>query len=152
MLDRLERLIDEAVRAGRFNSRAAFLKEARMSSGYLAEFRERLKRNPNSSMKLETARACAQLLGTSVSAFTGDETEEPPVLDIYPGRAWAINAARSLKLPEAAIQLVLKERPADDPGALFWFRRIEAEAQRVSPAPVIPSETVDSSRGNKRRR
>ena len=146
MLDRLERLINEAVRAGRFNSAADFLVQAGLSSGYLAEFRSRLEKNPKASMKLETARVCAGLLGTSISAFTGEDGDDPPVIDVYPGRAWAISAARALKFPEAAIQLILKERPREDPGRMYWFRRLESEAERVRPAALLSGKPVDDSR------
>lgn len=145
---RLLRLVDEAVSAGRFNSRADFLQQAGLTSGYLAEFETK---RPNGTIRLDTARRIAALLGTPISAFTGDETEEPPVVDVYPGRAWAITAARALKYPEAAIQLVLKERASEDPGPLFWFRRIESEVQRIRPAPDVSSKPVESSSSDERR-
>lgn len=132
---RLLGLIDEAVAAGRFKSRADFLDQAGLSSGYLGEFAERTARNEGASMTLAKASVVAGLLGTSVAALTGAiDDQEPPVIDKYPGRAWAIAAARNLKLPESAIQLVLKEDPGRDPGRWYWFRRIEAEAERIRPA------------------
>lgn len=146
MLTRLLRLIDEAVAVGRFNSRADFLAKAGLTSGYLGEFEAN---RPNGTIRLDTARRFAALLGTPIGAFTGDDPEEPPVVDIYPGRAWAISAARALRYPEAAIQIVLKETPSDDPGSLFWFRRIESEAQRIRPPSVLPGQPVDSTSGDK---
>lgn len=131
MLIRLLRLVDEAVAAGRFNSRADFLAQADLTSGYFGEFETK---RPNGTIKLDTARRFAELLGTSIASLTGEDAEEPPVIDKFEGRAWAIGAARNMQLPEAAIQLVLKEDPGHDPGRWYWFRRIEAEAERLRPA------------------
>jgi hypothetical protein len=136
ILARIERLIDEAVRAKRFRSRTAFLEQAGKSSGYLGEFRSRIAEDPNATITADTARAFAELLAVPVQSIIHPEQDDvPPLVDKFPGRAWAIVAARTLQLPEAAIQLVLKEEPGRDPGRMYWFRRIEAEAERVRPAP-----------------
>jgi len=131
-LDRLEQLIDEAVRAGRFTSPTDFILKAGLTSGYLGEFRTK---RPKGGVQASTAKEFARMLGISVASLLDPSSdEEPPVVDIYPGRAWAIGAARNLQLPEAAIQLVLKEDPGADLGRMYWFRRIESEAERVAPA------------------
>lgn len=138
ILTRLERLIDEAVRAGRFSSRTAFQKAAGMSSGYLSEFKRRIAENPRATLKADTAERCAALLAVPVAALINPEQdEEPPLVDKFPGRAFAIHAARNLQFPEAAIQLVLKEDPGRDPGRMYWFRRIEAETERIRPAAEV---------------
>lgn len=123
------------MRAGRFRSEAHFLAEVGLSSGYLGEFATRIEKNPAASMRTATMSRVSELLGVPVAALLAENDEtEPPVVDIYPERAWAIAAARNLQLPEAAIQLVLKEDPGKDPGRLYWFHRIESEAERVRPA------------------
>jgi hypothetical protein len=134
VLDRMLRLIDEAVRAGRFNSRTDFLEQAGLSNGYIGELRQRTDRDPASSVRGKTARQIATLLAVPVGMLLGEEGDEPPLVDVYVERAWAIQAARNLQLPEAAIQLVLREDPGRDPGRMYWFRRIEAEAERIRPA------------------
>lgn len=136
--ERLYRLVAEAVRAGRFESHTDFLKQAGLSSGYFGEQRSRAERNAggakgDSSMRIDTAQGLAKLLGMTLSQFIG-ESEGPPIVDIHEGRAWAVNAARNLRFPEAAIQVVLAESRSDDPGMMYWFRRIEAESERIRPA------------------
>lgn len=134
-LQRLERLIAEAMRAGRYATRSEFLDTADVSSGYLAEFAKRLSENPGAGMTGKTASKLAAALGVSVQTIlTGKDGRHSDLVDVYRERADAIDAARKLKFPEAAIQLVLKEDPGGAPSALYWFRRIEAESERVSPA------------------
>lgn len=134
ILTRIDRLIAEAVRAGRYRSPADFLDQAGLSSGYLAEFRGRLEENPAATLRADTLAKIARGLGVTVSTITSREDTGPRVLDRFEGRAYAVDAARALGLPEAAIQLVLREDPGRDPGRMYWFRRIEAEAERVRPA------------------
>ena len=151
VLERLLSFVDEAVRAGRFNSRADFLEQAGLSSGYFGEFEGRIARNRKATITLETARACAGLLGVSVAELTDERDEDlPDVVDKYVGRAWAIQAARNLKLPESAIQLVLREDPGVDPGSMYWFRRIESEALRVRPNEVPSSSPPPAARDDRR--
>jgi transcriptional regulator with XRE-family HTH domain len=134
VLDRINRLIAEAVRSGRFRSRNDFLEKAGISTGYLAEFRGRTKKNPGASLTPAMARTLATALGVPVSELLGEPAPEAPLVDVYEERAWAVKAARALQYPEAAIQLVLMENPGRDPGRMYWFRRIEAEAERIRPA------------------
>lgn len=135
LVDRLERLIDAAVSATRFESRADFLEQAGVSTGYLGNFRKRVEKNPEATLTAKNAAQFAKLLrmttGQLLTAITGDE---PPVDDPYPGRAVAMSAARALKFPEVAIQATLLEDPGSDPGPLYWFRRIESETERLRPA------------------
>jgi hypothetical protein len=135
ILQRLERLIAETIRAGRYRNRSEFLEAAKVSSGYLAELGDRLSANPRAGMTGKTAAKLAHALGVNVqTVLTGERGQDSDLVDKYRERADAIDAARKLKFPEAAIQLVLKEDPGGQPSALYWFRRIEAESERVSPA------------------
>jgi hypothetical protein len=134
ILQRLERLIGEAVRSGRYNSPAQVLKLAGKSSGYLGEFRERIAENPSAGMSGRTASRFAEILGVSEGHLLRGEGPAPSELvDVYVERAEAIDAARKLKFPEAAIRAVLREDPGGRPSAMYWFRRIESEAERVAP-------------------
>lgn len=134
VLQRLERLIAEAVRSGRFDSPARILSRAGKSSGYLGEFRQRIESNPAASMTGRTATRFAEVLGVSEGYLLRGEGPAPSELvDVYPERAEAVDAARKLKLPEAAIRAVLREDPGGRPSLMYWFRRIESEAERVSP-------------------
>lgn len=126
--------MDQAIKSGRYPSRAAILRAAKLSSGYLGEFRDRLKKNPKAGLTTPVVRKLAAALGVTERDILGGDETEPETVDIYPERAWAIDAARRLKFPEASIQVVLKERPARDPGRMYWFRRIEAESERAVPA------------------
>lgn len=131
--DRLHQLILQAVAARRFSSTSDFLKKAGFQSrGQIKSWRKRLEDDPEA--KISNVSQMARLLGMSVEDFEervfgrqqgGD--------DRYPSRADAVAAARSLKLPEAAIQIVLTEDPGPDPGRWYWFKRIEAETARLVP-------------------
>ena len=125
--------MDQAIRSGRYPSRAAILRAAKLSSGYMGEFRDRLKKNPKSGLTTPVVKRLAAALGVTERDVLGSDESEPETIDIYPERAWAIDAARRLKFPEAAIQVVLKEQPARDPGRMYWFRRIESETERAVP-------------------
>jgi len=136
LLERIKRLVAEAVRAGRYHSPTDFLNRAGLSSGYFGEFEARVAANPKAGISGKTARRFADLLGVSLETIlSGERSEEPPYVDVFEERAWAVHAARSLRLSEAAIQLVLKEDPGGaDPGRMYWFRRIESEDERVRPS------------------
>lgn len=77
----IQRKIDDAVREGRFASAAQVLKAVGKSSGYLAELRQRVAKNPSATIALETARKFADVLGCAVSDLVpgdaADETEQP---------------------------------------------------------------------------
>lgn len=134
IVDHLEMLIDDAVRAGRFESRAHFLRKAKLSTGYLGSLRKRIETDPDASMTAPVAKRVAAALGMSTDALMGSLEVGSVQDDEYPDRAWAISAARILQFPEVAIQAVLNEDPGRDPGRMYWFRRIEAEAERLRPA------------------
>jgi hypothetical protein len=154
VLQRAEQLIEEAVRAGRFNSKTDFLRQAGYSSGYFGERRSAAQKNPDASMGVDTAQKFAAMLGVPVSMLLHPEQgEEPPLVDKYPGRAFAITAARMLQWPEAAIQVVLRDDPGEDFGRMYWFRRIEAEVERIQSgtttkrqARKLPPEAVSHAR------
>jgi Arc/MetJ-type ribon-helix-helix transcriptional regulator len=131
--DRLEWLILQAVAARRFSSHSDFLKQAGFQSrGQLKSWRARLEKNPGA--KIGNISAMARLLGMTVERFEAEVFgADPSSSDRYPSRADAVDAARKLQLPEAAIQAVLSEDPGTDPGRWYWFKRIEAESARLAP-------------------
>ena len=134
ILERLERLMDEAIRSGRYVSRSEILRKEGISSGYIGEFRGRIAKDPKAGMTSTMLAKFARALDvTEQELVRGTTQEEAPLIDVYPERAWAVNAARSLKLPEAAIRAVMTEDPGRDPGRMYWFRRIESEAERAAP-------------------
>lgn len=136
--DRIEQLVREAVRARRFNSLRDFAVKAGLSSSYFAERKHKIRRGKDPEITLSTVQRVAELLGVSVVDVIDPGREEPALpVDKYEGRARAIAAARMLGLPEAAIQLVLREDPGRDPGVMYWYRRIESESERVRPAAQI---------------
>lgn len=136
-MDRLESLIDAAVAAGRFRSRAHFLRSVELSSGYLGALRKRLEAGEGRSMHADAARRIAAALRMSTDELMGNLGAPAVAEDPYPDRVWAVSAARILQFPELAIQAVLKEDPGRDPGRMYWFRRIESEAERLRPATHI---------------
>jgi Arc/MetJ-type ribon-helix-helix transcriptional regulator len=134
-LDRLLRLMDEAVDRGDFSSRADILRRAGLSSGYLGELRQRddaakERGAPPADMLAPTLRALASTLGITVSELSGAE-EPPPDDDVDPNRSWAVLAARALLFPETAIRIVQAEPPGGS--RWYWFRRIEVESERLAP-------------------
>lgn len=131
---RIRRLIAERVKAGQFDSERQALKAAGISGSWLANRLHDVRSGSSPSVKESTLRKLAALLGITLEDLVGvPSAEDAPLVDIYPGRAWAIVAARALQLPEAAVQVVLREDPGHDPGRLYWFRRIESEAERLRP-------------------
>lgn len=134
--ERLNRIIDEAVKAGAFPSRAEVLRRAKVSSGYLAELKQRCDADPGANMRTSTA----QKLATTLRVSLADLLDEPAPLvegDRYANRAEAVSAARTLRLSPAAIRRVQAEDPGEDRPVMYWFRRIETEAERDVPAAKI---------------
>ncbi len=129
--DRVERLLAEAVRSGRAPSVSALLKTHGLSTGLVGELRSRLRKNADATMTGTTAERLAGVLGVSIQTILSGQTSGSDLVDKYRERAAAIDAARSLKLPEAAIQLVLREDPGGTPNEMYWFRRIESESERI---------------------
>ena len=125
-------LFDEAVEAGRFRSRSAILSECNLSSGFFSERQARMRDQGFATLNERTAEVISRVLGVEIyrlfEASSGSSPEQ------YPSRAWAVVAARALQLPEVAIQAVMTEDPGRDPGRLYWFHRIETEAERFRPA------------------
>jgi transcriptional regulator with XRE-family HTH domain len=137
---RVRRLVAEAVKAGRCSSERDVMDAAGLSPSYLAERINAANKDPSVSIRQATLVRIAVALGISVADLTGDVGGEAPLVDVYPSRAWAIMAARNLQLPEAAIQVVLREDPGHDPGRLYWFRRIESETERLRPSSSFPHD------------
>lgn len=135
-VQRITRLIDEAVRSRRFASERAVMKLAELSPSYLSERRNALRTGKRkASVGAERARAIAGVLGVSIHELLGEaDPREQPLVDVYPHRSWAVKAARDLDLPEAAIQVVLRLDPGRDLPKMAWFHRIEAEAENLRPA------------------
>lgn len=142
LADRVERLLAQAVRAGRAPSISALLRDHGLSTGLLGELRARLAKDPKAGMTDRTAKRLAEVLGISIQEILAGRSEESDIVDKYRERAAAIDAARSLKLPEAAIQLVLREDPGGTPSEMYWFRRIEAEAERVETGGGMPQRPI----------
>ncbi len=134
ILQRLQRLIRESVRSGRHASQSGLLRSQGLSTGLVGELRKRITADPTAGMTGDTAEKLSRALGVSVQTILTGDSADSELVDVYRERAAAIDAARALKLPEAAIQLVLKEDPGGSPSAMYWFRRIESESERVSPA------------------
>lgn len=133
-MSRIEQLVDEAVRGGRFNSQRDFALKAGLSGSYFAENRKRREAGKKpTTLTVDTLLKISELLGVPIGDLV-DQAPKGSTGDKYPGRARAVVAARNLGLPEAAIQVVLDEDPGRDPGVMYWFRRMESEAERVRPA------------------
>ena len=133
LAERLGRIFDATIKAGKYKSRAAVLKAAGLSSGYLTELRKRIRTQGSASLTMETAAAIAHAVGCDPSQLMG-AAPHTGLTEPYPERVAAVVAARALQLPELAIAAVLTEEPSDDPGRLYWFRRIETEAERLRPS------------------
>src|SRR5688572_4590555 len=135
VLERIRRQVAIAIRAGKFETEAQFLRAAGIKSdGFFGELEKRTRENPSATMRADTAAKIASVLGISVDDLMGSGApDEPPLVDVYPNRAWAVKSARDMDLPEAAIQLVLKYDPGRDLQKLAWFHRIEAEADALRP-------------------
>ena len=136
LAQRVRRLVQEAIKSGRYATEADAAAAAGRSPQWLANFIIRAEEDPSATMRQDTAEGLARALGISVAELVGAEAADDATLpvDIYPARARAVRAAKDLGFPEAAIQVVLREQRNDEPGALYWFRRIEAEAERIRPA------------------
>jgi len=137
---RIDRLVKEAVAAGKFRSSNHFWSPedkggCGLSRSYLSQFRSRLRHDPTASITFDTAERIASALGVPPSAVMGGDA---PVVessgDPYPNRTWAIEAARTLQLPEQAIRRILQEDHGHDLKRLAWFLRIYAESQSLKPS------------------
>ena len=137
---RVRRLVQEAIKSGLYASEKEMALAAGLSPQWLANFISRAERDSRATFRQSTAEALARALGISLAQLVGDASEEDSALpvDIYPARARAVDAARKLDFPAAAIQVVLREKRDDDPPAIYWFRRIEAEAERIRPSADLP--------------
>jgi hypothetical protein len=138
---RIRRLVQEAIAAGLYRNEAEVAAAAGRSPQWLANFISRAEQDPDATFRQDTAEGLARALGISVAQLTGDGDEghdSTLPVDVYPARARAVRAARDLQFPEAAIQLVIREKRDDDPPAIYWFRRIEAESERLRPSSDLP--------------
>lgn len=131
---RIRRLVAVAIRAGKFTNEAQFLRAVDLSDGYFGELERRSADNPKATVRGDTAMKMANALGITLAELLGTDERPQPLVDLYPNRAWAIQAARALDLPEAAIEIVLRHDPGRDLHKMSWFRRIEAEAENLRPA------------------
>lgn len=140
---RIDRLVKEAVAAGKFRSSNHFWSPedkggCGLSRSYLSQFRSRLRRDPTASITFITAERIASALGVPPSAvIAGDDAplaDEGPRVEKYPNRTRAIEAARNLQLPDRAIRRILQEDHGRDLTRLGWFLRIYAESQSLKSA------------------
>lgn len=134
---RLDRLIRAAIERGDYDSPAAVLRAAELSTGWLAELRGRCLQNPSATIRMSTAARLADVLKVGVSALVGGRQRTISATlenDPYPNRGKAVAAARALGLSEGAIGIVQAEDPGNDQPRMYWFRRIETEAERHAPA------------------
>jgi transcriptional regulator with XRE-family HTH domain len=132
IIQRVRRLVLEACEIGQFEDEKRVMEAAGLSPSYLAQRVHDLKKTGKADMGFRALAGIAKALGISVAALIGEEPD-PELVDLHAGRAVAVKAARSFRLPDAAIQVVLRDDRPDDPGAVYWFRRIEAEAERLRP-------------------
>lgn len=122
-----ERVVSAIRESGYEGSLRAWCAEVGLSEAFLSVLRERCKRNPKASIKADAARLIASSLNIEVEDLLG--TMRRPVR--YPSLAAAIGAARQLGFSAEAIAAASAADPGDDPGRLWWFRRIEAEEERL---------------------
>lgn len=101
---------------------------------------------------LDTARRVARLEGVPVTNYL-DETADVEVTGSMPEKQRAAQSARLLRHPEWAIEEMLNEPVPEtltsDPGALFWFRRIEmllASAPQATPEARPRRKPISSSK------
>lgn len=132
LADRLEELFQQAIDAGRFKHKTAILEAAGLSSGFFSEMRKRIRQNGFATLNGGTAEKIAKVL--RLELYQVMQATDATGADPYQSREWAIIAARALQFPEVAIQAVMSEDPGSDPGRLYWFHRIETEAERLRPA------------------
>jgi hypothetical protein len=88
---------------------------------------------------LETARRVAKLEGVPVTSYLDGTAETDDDTGEFPSKLRAARAARALGLDDWAVEQMLTEEPPaglrSDPGAVFWFRRVEQLLAAPRPAP-----------------
>lgn len=143
-IDRLWRATD------RYTSERHFLRQCRISEGYLSQLRNRLEKQGKAELATDKAIAMAGELGLRVEELLG---AHPLHLsdDEYPDRAAAVGAARLLRYPESAIMSVAHETPSQDPGVGYWFHRIEAAAAARPIDTASRAESRDDTLSRKKR-
>lgn len=89
---------------------------------------------------LETAKRVAKLEGVPVTTYldgSASDAVEAESDTAFPSKSRAARASRELALPDWAVQRMLTEPPPEglrgDPGAVFWFRRVEQLLSAVGP-------------------
>lgn len=106
------------------------------------------------SASLRTAKMVAKVMGVGVASLVHelsdailDATEEAEItVGRYPSKRDAAEAARLLGLNPSAIALMLDmSGPADDPGALYWFKKAElfTELFAANDGSETPSEMLE---------
>lgn len=94
---------------------------------------------------LETARRVAKLEGVPVMSYLDETADADEEEGEFPSKLRAARAARALGLDDWAVETMLtEEAPAglrSDPGAVFWFRRVEQLLSAPPPA-TDPSGAV----------
>lgn len=123
-----EKIVAAIRESGYDGSLRTWFEEAGLSESYLSRLKVRCEENPSATIRANAAELIAAKLGISVENLMA--TDRKPVR--YESLAAAIGAARALGFSEEAIRVASTgSAPEDDPGRLWWFRRIEAEEERL---------------------
>lgn len=139
LVERVTRLIAEAVARGQFKSEAEVIREVGKSTGWWSERKKAQEEATAPGINSNVAVRLAKVLNISLSELFGEEAP-PPDDDADSDRSWAVSAARALQFPESAIHAVQAEPALEDSELssaqrrLYWFHRIEAEASRATPS------------------
>lgn len=135
MLERLERLVDEARKSG--ISRAELSRRARLSSGYVSSTISKVRENPEFTPDLATLRALARAAGVSLrwlETGEGDPRDEPPEEDDPPRAPVRVQTPPGIAL--------VRDTYPDHLIALLWaFKRGDA----YEPEDVLAALTAASS-------
>ena len=143
--------IDRLWRAtGRYTSERDFLRRCHVSQGYLSQLKSRLEKNAEATVELEPAVKMARELGISIEDLCGYNPLHVTD-DRYPTRGRAVLAARLLNYPESVIAAVMAESPPTDPGARYWYRRIDAAEEAARAGVIGPSEPPRRGRRGRQR-
>lgn len=122
------RLISLIKASGYKGSLREWCTDTGLSEGYISNLRDRCAKNPKATIRGDAATLIARALGISTSELL----DEQPEASSTSSRDAAVRAARELGYSAEAIAAATSGEPLrDDPGVLWYFRRIEAEEDRI---------------------